>query len=209
MRIHLLAVASFVAVMLAGSAMLSAQTTAPAGDVAHGRQLFETNGCYLCHNHNGLGTGTRRPINPGPGLAPAPIPYPAFVKQVRTPRGTMPPYDAKLLSDKDLSDIYAFLASQPPAKDARTIPLLNVVNAGSPGNTPYGAVVYYNDCSMCHGASGQGGAGPSLRNESAKRDAAAVAALIRNPPAGMTKLYPGLMSAGDVTAVAQFVETLK
>jgi hypothetical protein len=37
----------------------------------------------------------------------------------------MPPYTAKVLSDKDLADIYAFLQSlqQPPT--AKDIPLLN------------------------------------------------------------------------------------
>jgi ubiquinol-cytochrome c reductase cytochrome c subunit len=213
-RIKTFAIASFVAAALAGGAsVLSAQTTAPpAGDAKHGYQLFQVNGCYECHNTLGQGTGSRAPgAGPGPNLAPAPIPYAAFVRQVRNPRQSMPPYDAKLVSDQDLADMYAFLASQPPAKDPHSIALLKDVTVGTATSTPRGAVVYAANCATCHGGSGQGGVGPALRNESTKKDAAAVAAFVRNPPAAglMPKLSPGMLSDSDVTAVAAYVETLK
>jgi mono/diheme cytochrome c family protein len=108
--------------MLIAAAVLSAQTpaTAPAGDAKHGQQLFEKYGCYQCHGREaqgGLGTGPR--------LAPKPLPFTAIQKYIRQPTGQMPPYTAKVVSDKDLADIYAFLQSRtapPPIKD---IPLLN------------------------------------------------------------------------------------
>jgi mono/diheme cytochrome c family protein len=209
-RFKTLAIASFVAATLvAGAGMLSAQTTAPAGDAKHGQQLFNTNGCYLCHNTLGQGTGSRKPgQNPGPNLAPAPMPYAAYVKQVRTPRLSMPPYDSKLLSDQDLADIYAFFEAQPAVKDAHTIPLLNSVDVGTATNTPHGEVVYSANCALCHGAVGQGGIGPVLKGESSRKDASAVGAFVKNPPASMPKLYPGLLDDADVAAVASYVETL-
>ena len=121
----------------------------------------------------------------------------------------MPPYDAKLVSDQDLADIYAFLVSQPPAKDAHSIALLKDVTVGTATNTPHGAVLYAANCATCHGASGQGGVGPSLKNESSKKDAAAVAAFVHNPAGIMPKLSPGMLSDSDVTAVAAYVETLR
>ncbi len=209
LRFKTLAIASFVAAALAGAGVLSAQTTAPAGDAKHGYQLFQVNGCYECHNTLGQGTGSRAPgAGPGPNLAPGPIPYAAFVRQVRNPRQSMPPYDAKLVSDQDLADMYAFLASQPPAKDPHTIAVLSNVTAGTSTSTPHGAVLYAANCATCHGASGQGGVGPALRNESSKKDAAAVAAFVRNPSGIMPKLSPGMLSASDVTAVSAYVETL-
>ena len=64
MRFNLLAIGSFAAAAIIGAtAMLSAQTTAPAGDAKHGQQLFDANGCYLCHNLQGQASGTRRPAN--------------------------------------------------------------------------------------------------------------------------------------------------
>jgi len=210
LRFKTFAIASFIAAALAaGANMLSAQTTAPAGDAKHGQQLYVADGCYECHNTLGQGTGSRAPgAGPGPNLAPAPISYAAFVKQVRTPRLSMPPYDAKLLSDQDVADIYAFLAAQPPSKDPHSIALLNVVTTGSAPDTSRGAVVFATNCALCHGASGQGGIGPSLIGESSRKDANAVAAIVKNPSGQMPKLYPGLLSDGDVTAVATYVESL-
>jgi ubiquinol-cytochrome c reductase cytochrome c subunit len=209
-RFGTFAIASLIAATLvAGAGVLSAQTTAPAGDAKHGQQLYNVNGCYLCHNTLGQGTGSRKPgQNPGPNLAPAPMPYAAYVKQVRTPRQSMPPYDAKLLSDQDLADIYAFFAAQPPVKDAHGIALLNSVDAGTATNTPHGAVVYSANCALCHGATGQGGIGPALKGESSHKDEGAVGALVKNPPPAMPKLYPGLLNDADVAAVAAYVETL-
>jgi ubiquinol-cytochrome c reductase cytochrome c subunit len=209
-RFNAFAIASIVAATLvAGAGMLSAQTTAPAGDVTRGHQLFVADGCYECHDYNGQGSGSRKPgVNPGPNLAPAPIPFAAFIKQVRTPRLSMPPYDATILSDQGAADIYAYLASQPPVKDAHSIALLNSVTVGTATNTPAGAVIYSANCAACHGSAGQGGIGPTLRGESGRKDVGAVGAFVKSPSGGMPKLYPGLLSDGDVAAVSSYVESL-
>ena len=48
--------------------------------------------------------------------------FAAFSRYVRQPTGQMPPYTAKVVSDADLANIYAFVQSRPePAKE---IPLL-------------------------------------------------------------------------------------
>jgi ubiquinol-cytochrome c reductase cytochrome c subunit len=91
-----------------------------AQDAANGRKLFANYGCYQCHGREaqgGLGTGPR--------LGPKPIAFAALQRYVRQPSGQMPPYTAKVVSDRDLADIYAFLQAvkqPPPVKD---IPLLN------------------------------------------------------------------------------------
>ena len=104
------------------SALLAVTACAqtPDGNAQNGRKLFENYGCYQCHGREaqgGLGTGPR--------LGPKPIPFAAVQKYLRQPTGQMPPYTAKVVSNKDVVDIYAFLQSvkqPPPAKD---IPLLN------------------------------------------------------------------------------------
>jgi ubiquinol-cytochrome c reductase cytochrome c subunit len=208
-----IAIAAFITATLgAGASMLSAQTTAPSGDAKHGQAIFQSLGCYECHNTLGQGTGSRAPgAGPGPNLAPAPIPYTAFLRQLRNPRVTMPPYDAKLVSDQDAADIYAFLSAQLPAKDPHSIALLNGVTTGSSPTTTRGSVVYAANCALCHGSAGQGGIGPSLKNESSKKDAAAVAAFVKSPsPTGpMPRLFPGMLTEADVSAVAAYVLTLK
>lgn len=198
------------AVALASAGMLSAQTAAPPGDAKHGQQLFLADGCYECHDVQGQGIGRRGPgQNPGPNVAPAPIPYQAFLAQLRKPRVAMPPYSATVLSDSDAADMYAYLAAQPPVRPARSIALLAGVDTGDAAGVARGREVYYANCAQCHGATGAGGSiGPSLVGESAKRDLHATIAVIKNPTAPMTKLYPGLLDDADVSAVAGYVQSL-
>ncbi|HZP33290.1 MAG TPA: cytochrome c [Candidatus Acidoferrales bacterium] len=99
----------------AQSASAPAKVGAPAGDAKNGKALYTTAGCYECHGREAQGgAGT------GPRLGPAPLPYQAFAYQVRSPRDQMPPYTAKVLSDAQLADIYAFVRSvpQPPKVDS-------------------------------------------------------------------------------------------
>jgi mono/diheme cytochrome c family protein len=44
---------------------------------------------------------------------------------VRTTSRQMPPFSKDILSDEDLADIYAYLASVPKGPDPKDIPLLN------------------------------------------------------------------------------------
>jgi mono/diheme cytochrome c family protein len=91
----------------------------PNANATNGKQLYTSAGCYECHSREGQGgAGT------GPRLAPNPISFAAFARQVRQPSNQMPPYTGKVLSDGQLSDIYAFLQSIPQPPDVASIPLL-------------------------------------------------------------------------------------
>ncbi len=88
-------------------------------DAVKGKQLFEKFGCYTCHGHLGQGGIA------GPKLAPSPIATQAFIKYTHHPTGSMPPYTQKVITDEDLTDIHAFLASIPAPKPLKDLPLLN------------------------------------------------------------------------------------
>jgi mono/diheme cytochrome c family protein len=118
----ILRVSVAVAMTMAAGAVALAQGAAPAGDAARGKQLFTTNGCYYCHGTVGQGGGGR---TGGLRLAQMGIAFPAFLNQLRQPVDEMPPYVASVLPDKDVADIFAFIASLPPAPDAKSIPILN------------------------------------------------------------------------------------
>jgi ubiquinol-cytochrome c reductase cytochrome c subunit len=88
----------------------NAASQAPNGNAANGRKLFASIGCYQCHGYEAQGSTAT-----GPRLAPRPLPFPALSRYVRRPTGQMPPYTAKVLSDAELADIYAFLQAAPAA----------------------------------------------------------------------------------------------
>ncbi len=104
-----------------GGAMLVALglevCAAQAASPEHGRLVFMKMGCWQCHGTVGQGGA-------GPRIAPDPIPDETFAAFLRTTSRAMPPYREKILSDGDLSDIYAYLQSIPKPADAATIPLL-------------------------------------------------------------------------------------
>jgi mono/diheme cytochrome c family protein len=117
-----LAVALFFGVMLvshANAGQDSKSSDAPSGNAETGKQLFVKNGCYECHGREGQGSSMT-----GPRIAPDPVPFDVLTTYVRKPRGEMPPYTAKVVSDKDLADIYAYLQSRKEPPTAKAMPLL-------------------------------------------------------------------------------------
>jgi mono/diheme cytochrome c family protein len=109
-----------VAASLFGVSSAFAAQAAPQGDAAKGKANFERVGCYQCHGRQGQGG------REGPRIAdPVPLAWPAFQAWVRTTSGDMPPYTPKVLSDQELTDIYAYIQSVPKSPDYKSIPLLS------------------------------------------------------------------------------------
>jgi mono/diheme cytochrome c family protein len=78
-----------------------------AGNADNGKRLYMKHTCYFCHGTAGQG-----------GVAGARVAAVArnaqgFIRYVRQPSGQMPPYTTKVVSDADLTNIYAFIASRP------------------------------------------------------------------------------------------------
>jgi mono/diheme cytochrome c family protein len=82
--------------------------------------MFTKNMCYTCHGSAGQG-GDR---GSGPRIAYDVWPWEGFAQQVRHPREQMPRYPKELVSDQDLADIYAYVASMKKGPKASEIPLL-------------------------------------------------------------------------------------
>ncbi len=106
-------------VLLAAGA--AAQTgSAPTGNAENGKKLFAKDNCYQCHGWAGQGglAGAR--------LAQIKLTQAAFIAYVRNPApGGMPPYRAKVISDQELADVYAYIKTFPEPPAAASIPLLN------------------------------------------------------------------------------------
>ncbi len=100
------------------SGSASNANAAPAGNAENGKRIYTSYGCYQCHGRAAHGGAGSR-------LAPNPISFTAFVRYIRHPRGQMPPYTSKVVSDSELADIYAFVKSLPQPPAVKDIPLLN------------------------------------------------------------------------------------
>lgn len=112
------AIVTAAALAACGSLRARTQTDASASGAAKGEKLFMSYGCYECHGRQAQG-------GVGPHLGPSPISFAAFLRYVRHPSASMPPYTEKVVTDQELTDIYAFLKSLPEPSKAKDIPLLN------------------------------------------------------------------------------------
>lgn len=99
-----------VVLALAGSVLLvaPADSAAQAADSADARRAFvEELGCSGCHGTGGEG-------GLGPALADTELSLATFVKQVRLPEGTMPPFSPLVASDDELLAVYEWIGGGDP-----------------------------------------------------------------------------------------------
>jgi len=106
--------------LMAFPAIGAAQTPA-SGNADNGKRLFLKQNCYYCHGTAGQGS------RDGARVAQTALNLQGLMRYVRKPLGAMPAYTDKILSDQELTDIYAYLKSLPPAKAPKDIKLLDQI----------------------------------------------------------------------------------
>jgi mono/diheme cytochrome c family protein len=103
--------------LLAGTASWAQNPNA--GNLANGKKLFEAKACYECHGWRGQGglAGAR--------LAQTKLNLKAFRNILRNPPpSNMPPYRAPVLTDQEISDLFAYIKSFPVPEPSWRLPLL-------------------------------------------------------------------------------------
>ena len=103
----------------AAVAQESKSAAAPAGNSENGKRLFMKDGCYQCHGREGQGSNMS-----GPRIAPDVVTLETVLRYVRKPSGEMPPYTEKVISDQELTDIFAYLQSRPHPPTAKANALM-------------------------------------------------------------------------------------
>jgi len=147
----LFALNAFMTTLLVVSAALVpflAASPQPPGDPQNGKKVFDKLGCLRCHGSAGEGMSPAGKEAGPPKIAVTRLSLQDFVQSVRKPKGQMPPFDARQVTDAELSDVYAFLQSgisQP------TLELPSSANSQN-GQLLYSAF----GCYECHGYQGQG-----------------------------------------------------
>jgi mono/diheme cytochrome c family protein len=91
------------------------------GNVDNGKRLFLRDGCWECHGYAGQGG------RDGARIAATALNAQGLIRYVRKPTGAMPAFTEKVISDQELTDIWAYLKSMPAPKPAKDIPLLNEI----------------------------------------------------------------------------------
>ncbi|HEY6443866.1 MAG TPA: c-type cytochrome [Candidatus Acidoferrales bacterium] len=185
--------------MLAGScACVQAQTDAEKSSAAStakvdsGKHAFTSAGCAACHGVQGQGTKL------APQIAPPPLELPALIGYVRQPSGTMPAVSAASVSDQQLSDIYAFLKSAPPASQGET-PEGNAAN-GKKLFLAYG-------CYQCHGYQGQGAStGPRIGPP--PLSLAFLISYVRHPSGQMPPYTEKVVPDQDLTDIFAYLKSM-
>jgi mono/diheme cytochrome c family protein len=107
------------------SAVGSAQQAASAGNAANGKDLFLKYTCYGCHGFSAQNGPAGNRLNP---MTFSTAEFIAFVRNPGSPN-RMPPYSAKTISDRELTDIWTYVKTLPSAPAAKDIPLLQQIKA--------------------------------------------------------------------------------
>lgn len=103
------------------SPILALAQSNASGNADNGKRLFMKQNCYYCHGTTGQGS------RDGARLTQTALNTQGLIRYVRKPTGGMPAFTEKILSDQELTDIYAYLKSLPAAKAPKDIPLLDQI----------------------------------------------------------------------------------
>jgi mono/diheme cytochrome c family protein len=141
----------FLIAVLAGASIFASSRTAnarPAGDSQSGKKIYEKLGCFRCHGSAGEGMSQTGKESAPPKIASTHLSLQDFVRSIRAPKGQMPPFGPKQVTDAELSDVYAFLQS------VASQPKLELPSSANSQNGQHLYTAF--GCYECHGLQGQG-----------------------------------------------------
>ena len=110
------------AFILIAAGLVLGNGAAFAASAESGKKAFVAHGCWQCHGFEGQGSVA---TSNGTVIAQTQLSFETFESFVRNTNRAMPPYREAILSQADLTDIYAYLQSIPRPPDPARIPLLN------------------------------------------------------------------------------------
>lgn len=156
-------IAAVIGLLFVGVGLVAAQ----GGDPKRGAELYAAN-CAVCHGPEGKGRIGVKLLKDFPSINET-----AFLVQTITngvEGSRMPAWSQAKggpLSDQDIADVAAYVAGllggSEPVAPAPTAAVVNITPApGVTGDPNAGAVVFAQNCAVCHGERGQGRIGVTL-----------------------------------------------
>jgi mono/diheme cytochrome c family protein len=138
-----------VAALLLSILLTPSPLSATPPNAENGKSLFQSLGCFRCHGAAGEGMSQPGNNSAPPKISGTHLSLQDFVHAVRSPKGQMPPFGPKQVSDSELADVYAFLHSAAATQTKLELPSNASPQIGQRLYTSFG-------CYECHGYQGQG-----------------------------------------------------
>ncbi|MDE3090197.1 MAG: c-type cytochrome [Chloroflexota bacterium] len=195
---------------------------AQGGDAAHGAQLFAQN-CAVCHGDRAQGRVGATLAKDFPGIR-----VDSLLKEIISNgvQGSVMPAWSKAkggpMSDADVDDLVAFIRSLghqaptvPPGPTATNPPLPPTAVKFPPGDLTRGALVFSQNCVVCHGEKGEGRIGATLQkdwpgiNVESFLDATIARGVAGSKMPAWAKSNGGPLSDQEIADVAAYVRTFK
>ena len=184
------------ALLLIGACGASPSEPLAQGDAARGGSLYAQLACVGCHGLYAEGSTA------GPALIETPLTLHDYISIMRRGTPGMPPYPEDQISDDDLRDMYAWFLNPVP------LPTPTLAPSPTSGPTPTQAVGEApwaeSACAGCHGASAQGGIGPSLAGT--VQPFAQFQAVVRRGAMGMPATSESQMSDQTLRALYDWLQ---
>ncbi|MCJ7677969.1 MAG: c-type cytochrome [Anaerolineales bacterium] len=209
----------WIALVLAALLSVGAAYAHEGGDPEHGGRLFVEN-CAVCHGVDGKGrVGANLTDFPGISINAA------LIETIRQgiPGTRMPAWGQENggpLTQNDIEDLaeyilVAFSGTEPlaPLPTYQPVPVTPI--PGIPGDAQSGSVVFQANCTVCHGAQGQGGIGGKLaKSWPGNEPLAYVLKVVGDGIPGATmpawlQANGGPLNAAEVADVSAYVLTLR
>lgn len=177
-------------ILLAGLLLLLTAGTSLAQDPSNGQTVWENLRCQACHGPEGQGAWA------GP-LAGTTREAADWIAQVRNPRNRMPMFSEAQVSDADITDMHAYLATL--SRPENFAPQ----QADLPTDAPAGQqLLVEKRCVACHGENGPIN---GFINRGETPTAELVLAQVRTPRNAMPSYSEAQVSDTDVALIADFL----
>ena len=174
-------------------------STSP-GDPQNGQTVFKREGCDRCHGSQGEGLAATDPNAGLTRIVSTTRTLPAFVQLVRQPKGRMPPFGSKQVSDMELTDVYAFLHSSKAPAQSEVSVSTNAKN-GRQLFAKYG-------CSECHMSMGQGARSTGVRLGPPQIPLSAFTSYVRQPTGEMPPYTQKTVSNDELADIYTYLRSV-
>jgi mono/diheme cytochrome c family protein len=200
----LAAIAATLAAVQSGKAQTgragTSSSNTPSESSQNGKVVFISQGCNKCHGSQGEGFSSPGSNDTTPRISSTTLALPSFIELIRRPKGRMPPFGSRQVSDQELTDVYAFLQSLAPPVEH---------DASVATNTKSGQQLFIKyGCYECHLSRGQGARITGARLGPPQIPLSAFMSYVRTPTGEMPPYTQKTIPDEELAAIYAFLQSV-